>query len=104
MGFYWASVSRAGEIHPSRAGVVTLPYFCGDVLSRDPPCPFSPAGISVFGEIGLSLDGHAGGHQPARSPHLGARRGTDGALAVCDAGCRWPGRPGAAALVAVDVR
>ncbi len=61
-------------------------------LSRDPPCPFSPAGISVFGEIGLSLDGRAGGHQPARSPHLGARRGTDG------------GRPGAAALVAVDVR
>src|SRR6266536_1611909 len=34
MGFSWASVSLAGEIHPSRAGVVTLPYFCGDVLSR----------------------------------------------------------------------
>src|SRR6266567_2306667 len=33
MGFSWASVSLAGEIHPSRAGVVTLPYFCGDVLS-----------------------------------------------------------------------
>src|SRR6266487_1754645 len=32
MGFSWASVSLAGEIHPSRAGVVTLPYFCGDVL------------------------------------------------------------------------
>src|SRR6266487_581822 len=36
MGFSWASVSLAGEIHPSRAGVVTLPYFCGDVLSAGP--------------------------------------------------------------------
>src|SRR6266487_4445553 len=34
MGFSWASVSLAGEIHPSRAGVVTLPYFCGDVLRQ----------------------------------------------------------------------
>src|SRR6266516_604438 len=32
MGFSWASVSLAGEIHPTRAGVVTLPFFCGYVL------------------------------------------------------------------------
>src|SRR6266487_4015460 len=50
MGFSWASVSLAGEIHPSRAGVVTLPYFCGDVLSRSD----SPAALTCSSKTGPS--------------------------------------------------
>src|SRR6266516_4831695 len=66
MGFSWASVSLAGEIHPSRAGVVTLPYFCGDVLSLSCYLCWEPTPVPLFRRYldvtpGSDLPDHAGG-------------------------------------------